>query len=207
MKHPVGSTGQRMNDALIFISRWIQSPARVGSMAPSSRVLARAMARQIPAIARHDQAPIIELGGGTGSITAGLLEAGIPAGRLIVIERDRRLAEHLDRRFHGVRIICDDAAALRSIMFRNGHGHAAAIVSGLPFLLFGEELRDSIVDACFTVLGPDRPLIQFTYGLSSPLPASYYGLVAKRAARVWRNLPPATVWTYRMPPARTPDAP
>jgi phosphatidylethanolamine/phosphatidyl-N-methylethanolamine N-methyltransferase len=69
----------------------------------------------------------------------------------------------------------------------------------LPFLLFNEELRDRIVEACFTILGPENPLIQFTYGTTSPLPHEAYGLAARRAGRVWLNFPPATVWTYRMP--------
>jgi phosphatidylethanolamine/phosphatidyl-N-methylethanolamine N-methyltransferase len=199
MRQHIASARQRANEALVFLSHWVQSPMRMGSLAPSSRALARAMARQIPPAAMADTAPIIELGGGTGSITAGLLEAGIPAGRLVVIERDRRLADHLSRRFHGVRVVCEDAAALRAVMFNHGAPHAAAIVSGLPLLLFPEEARDRIVEACFTLLGPERPLIQFTYGPNSPVPYEDYGLVARRTGRVWMNLPPATVWTYRLP--------
>lgn len=199
MRLHIASARQRANEALLFLSHWVQSPVRMGSLAPSSRALARAMARQIPSAALTDSAPVIELGGGTGSITAGLLEAGIAPHRLIVIERDRRLADHLKRRFHGVSVVCEDAAALRSVMFQHGAPRAAAIVSGLPLLLFPETVRDRIVEACFTLLGPDRPLIQFTYGPTSPLPQDSYGLTARRIGRVWLNLPPATVWTYRQP--------
>jgi phosphatidylethanolamine/phosphatidyl-N-methylethanolamine N-methyltransferase len=201
-QHPIAPGRQKMSDTLLFLAHWVQSPGRMGSMAPSSRALARAMARQIPSIAHDDEsAPIIELGGGTGSITAGLLEAGIPPSRLMVIERDRHLARHLARRFPETRVVCEDAAQLRSVMFRHGLSHAAAIVSGLPLLLFSEDTRERIIDACFAVLGPERPLIQFTYGVASPLPYRLYGLAARRAERIWLNLPPATIWTYRMPQA------
>ena len=46
-----------------------------------------AMAREIPG----GDGIVIELGGGTGSVTAGLLRAGIAADRLVVVEQDKLL--------------------------------------------------------------------------------------------------------------------
>ena len=65
----------------LFLRRWLKNPGQLGAIAPSSARLANAMARQVP---RGGSGPVIELGGGTGKITAGLLRAGIDPARLVV---------------------------------------------------------------------------------------------------------------------------
>jgi phosphatidylethanolamine/phosphatidyl-N-methylethanolamine N-methyltransferase len=169
----------------------------MGSVTPSSRHLARAMARQIPAATLADGAPVVELGGGTGSITRGLLDAGIARNRLYVVERDPGLAELLRRRFPGVEVLCGDATALPALLAPLGITQVAAIVSGLPLLLFPQDVLAKLVESCFTLLGVDRPFIQFTYGLKSPLRVARHRLIPRRTAWVLRNIPPAFVWTYR----------
>ncbi len=190
-----GSIRRKAQDAWLFLSRWAKAPGRMGAVAPSSRALALAMAAEIPD--DKSDCPIIELGGGTGSITNGLLESGIAPSRLVVIERDRHLASLLRQRFKGVEVICGDAGQLPELLARHGITRVAAVVSGLPLLLFPRDLLDQIVDGCFTVLGPTSPLIQFTYGHASPLPPESFGLTARRGPKVWLNIPPATVWIYQ----------
>jgi phosphatidylethanolamine/phosphatidyl-N-methylethanolamine N-methyltransferase len=185
------------NSALTFFRQWLKAPRRMGSVAPSSHHLARAMARLIPAAALAERAPIIELGGGTGSITRGLIEAGVPPDRLFVVERDPTLAELLRGRFVGVHVLCGDAAALPALLQPHGIHRVGAIVSGLPLLLFPEDVLARLVESCFTLLGAGHPLIQFTYGFKSPLASQSHNLISRRAAWVPRNLPPAFVWTYR----------
>ncbi len=185
------------NAALTFFRQWLKAPGRMGSVTPSSRFLARAMARQIPPAVLAEGAPVVELGGGTGSITRGLLAAGIPAHRLFVVERDPSLAELLRARFAGVQVLCGDATALSALLAPHGVKRVGAIVSGLPLLLFPEDVLGRLVESCFGLLGSGRPLIQFTYGLKSPLAAQAHHLTARRAGFVPRNVPPAFVWTYR----------
>jgi phosphatidylethanolamine/phosphatidyl-N-methylethanolamine N-methyltransferase len=185
------------NAALTFFRQWLKAPGRMGSVAPSSRHLAHAMARQIPPAVLAERAPVVELGGGTGSITRGLLDAGVPGDRLFVVERDPSLADLLRARFGGVQVLCGDATALPALLAPHGLRRVGAIVSGLPLLLFPEEVLALLVESCFGLLGAGRPLIQFTYGLKSPLSAQTHHLIARRTAWVPRNLPPAFVWTYR----------
>ena len=185
------------NAGLTFFRQWLRAPRRMGSVAPSSQHLARAMARQIPAHALAEKAAIVELGGGTGSITRGLLEAGVKPDRLFVVERDPSLAELLRSRYAGAHILCGDATALPALLQPFGIHRVGAVVSGLPLLLFPEPVLAQLVDACFALLGSAQPLIQFTYGLKSPLASQDHRLTARRVAWVPRNLPPAFVWTYR----------
>ena len=56
----------RRLDEMRFIRSWLEKPLTVGAVAPSSRMLGRAMARYVdPA----EPGPVIELGPGTGAIT------------------------------------------------------------------------------------------------------------------------------------------
>src|SRR5262249_38478475 len=96
-------------DSRLFLRRWLNNPMRVGAIAPSSRRLADEMAKLVPA---GGHGWIIELGGGTGVVTAALLRAGIAAGRLVVIERDPLLHRFLRDRYPELHVILGDAARL-----------------------------------------------------------------------------------------------
>ena len=188
----------RAQEICLFLAHWARAPHRIGAVAPSSQALALAMAKEIPPLNTSD-APVIELGGGTGSITKGLLESGIPPERLVIIERDSHLVDVLRQRFPNLRVILGDAGDLPELLARHGITRAAAVVSGLPLLLFPADLLRNVVDGCFQLLGNQGPLIQFTYGRVAPLPAKDFALEERRGARVWFNIPPATVWVFRKP--------
>lgn len=177
----------------LFLGRWLKAPHRIGALAPSSRYLAQAMARQIdPRQARL----VVELGGGTGSITRALLAAGLPPERLIVVERDERLHRLLTERFPELRVIAGDATHLGSLLRPLGITSVSTIVSSLPLLSMPKRLRQCIVEQSFALLDRRGSLVQFTYGLASPLPARDYAVSGRVVARVWRNFPPACVWRF-----------
>jgi phosphatidylethanolamine/phosphatidyl-N-methylethanolamine N-methyltransferase len=181
-------------EAALFLSRWIKAPHLIGALAPSSRGLARAMARQIDA--KGDGA-IVELGGGTGSITRALLERGVSPARLVVVERDRALAALLRTRFPGVRVLQGDAAELVALLRPLAIDHAAAVVSSLPLLSLPKRMRRQIVEQSFALLGEHGTFVQYTYGVASPVAAPEFGLTGEVAQRIWRNFPPAVVWRFR----------
>jgi phosphatidylethanolamine/phosphatidyl-N-methylethanolamine N-methyltransferase len=184
------------SESRLFLRRWLHNPLRIGAIAPSSRRLADAMARLVPA---GGPGWIIELGGGTGVITAALLRAGIAPGRLAVIERDPLLHRHLCERFPKVHVIHGDAARLGETLRPLGVDHAAAIVSGLPLLSIPRPIQDEIVRGAFRLLSPGAPFIQFTYGPMSPIGRERMNVEGHVARRVIGNLPPASVWVYRRP--------
>ena len=72
----------RLDDEVQFIRSWIEKPLSTGAVMPSSKILARAMARCVDPQA---QGPIIELGPGTGPVTAALVRHGIDPARLILV--------------------------------------------------------------------------------------------------------------------------
>jgi len=184
-------------DALKFLGLWFRRPRSMGAIVPSSGQLAKAIARQVdfdrPGV-------IVELGGGTGSITRALAERAAAGDEIVVVEREASLSAGLAARFPGIRVICGDAEDLHELLTAAGIGPVKAIVSGLPLLSISRRSRERIIRQCFAVLARDGVFLQFTYGLTCPVrrsAATRARITGCRAGWVLRNLPPATLWRYR----------
>jgi len=184
-------------DAVSFLSLWLRKPRSIGAVAPSSDRLADAIADQV---AFDRPGVVVELGGGTGSITRALLARATNPADIVVIEREPSLCTRLLDRFPGVRVICGNARDLRKLLAEAGIGPVKTVVSGLPLLSLSRVTGRRIIEESFAVLGEEGVFVQFTYGLLSPvrsLHARREGIVGRRTGWVMRNLPPATLWCYR----------
>ena len=193
----------------LFLKRWLRRPFAMGAVVPSGPLLARAMAETTLACLEGRMGHIIELGAGTGEVTKALLAAGIPPQRLALIERDPELASFLRRNFAnsqipGPQIIEGDAALLPDLLVANGVERVAAVVSSLPLLSLPAEVVNHIVSGVFEALPTGAAMVQFTYGPKAPVPYAQRDrlrLRGVRGRRIWRNVPPAVVWTFRKPAA------
>jgi phosphatidylethanolamine/phosphatidyl-N-methylethanolamine N-methyltransferase len=182
-----------LREQLLFLRGLIANPVNVGAIAPSSPALARAVAAQVDPCS---DGPVLELGPGTGSMTRELLKRGIAAERMVAIEWDANFARTMAAEFPQIRVIRGDAFDLDGTLPRNGYEQFAAIISGIPMLNHTMEKRRALVDAAFRRIHPGGPMIQFSYGLFAPVKPPR-GISVRRAAYVWANLPPASVWVYR----------
>ena len=193
-----------VRDRLRFFAQWLRNPRQVAAIAPSGAELAAAVLAELPPGARR----VVELGGGTGAITRALRAAGIRDSELLVLELNAELQAQLAREFPGARVVLGDAAELPRLAHASGYlngGPADAVVSGLGLLAMEREAQSRILRAAFDCLRPDGVFVQFTYGPVSPVGDELrdeLGLVARHGAFVLRNVPPATVWTYRRSRAR-----
>ncbi len=178
----------------LFLKRWLRAPMHVGAVAPSSRQLGDAMARLVP---KEGTGTVVELGGGTGVVTASLLRAGIDANRVVVVERDAELHRHLQERFPGLRVLLGDAAQLGEVLRPLGIRKVDAVISGLPLLSIPKPVQDQVLEQVLALLAPGAPMIQYTYGPMSPVDRRRFKLKGTVAKRVAANLPPASVWVYR----------
>lgn len=186
---------RRIRDNLLFFSSFAKAPRNVGSITPSGRGLGRAMAAELPG----EYSVCVELGGGTGSLTSAILAAGVPSDKLIVVERDPRLAAHLRKRFGKVKVVEGDAQHLRRILADAGVDHVDAVVSGLPLRNLPGAVRLNIANEVFAALEPGGVFVQFTYWGEPPVPAEVVQRCStggRMTRRVWRNMPPANVWRY-----------
>jgi phosphatidylethanolamine/phosphatidyl-N-methylethanolamine N-methyltransferase len=152
---------------------------------------------------------VIELGPGTGPVTRALIERGVARERLVLVECDGGFCRLLAQRFAPVRVVQGDAYDLPLTLAGLLDRPIAAVVSSLPLLNQPPALRAKLIEDAFALMGPDGVLVQFTYGLASPIPRESCAnrFSAYCSAPIWRNLPPARVWTYRADPHAALDEP
>jgi phosphatidylethanolamine/phosphatidyl-N-methylethanolamine N-methyltransferase len=184
------------SDGEKFLRRFLGDPKRTGAVAPSSPFLAREMAR---AVDPHAAGFVIELGPGTGPVTKALIARGIRRERLLLVEYDPYFCNLLAERFPRARILRGDAYALGETLAGRAPRPVAAVVSSLPLLNETPERRIALLDDAFALMGPEGVFVQFTYGLRSPMPREALAgrYIGRSGAPILRNLPPASVWTYR----------
>ena len=170
-----------------FLRHWARNPAMVGAVAPSSRRLARAMARGI-----EDASLIVELGSGTGAITDELVRH-CDQQRMVLIEPDATLARHLSRRYPQARVMACCAHELPEFFAQLPED--AVLVSSLPFRSLPPEVSGPTIELLLSLLGSGRQrrLIQYTYHPRAPFQVPR-GFHWHRRERVLGNLPPAGVW-------------
>ena len=186
---------RRRSELALFLRRWLAHPLRIGAIAPSAPALARAMA-EAARTELTDGNMVVELGPGTGSVTRALVAAGVPEERLVLVERDRHLHAWLEGRFPRAHVLLSDARQLDEILPAGQAGRVSTVVSSLPLNSLPRRERDEIVRAAFRVLSDDGSLVQYTYGVPSPLPCEALGLTGRRVKFAAANLPPATVWRF-----------
>jgi phosphatidylethanolamine/phosphatidyl-N-methylethanolamine N-methyltransferase len=188
----------------LFLKRWLRRPLAMGAVVPSGPLLTRALALTAVREMQGRDGHVIELGAGTGEVTRALLAAGVAAERLALVERDPELVAFLRRHFRGPRIIEGDAARLSQLLSGEGITTVSTVVSGLPLLSLPGEIVTGIVHGVFEALPRGAALVQFTYGPAPPIPKGLrenLHLVGAHGRRIWRNVPPAVVWTFRRPVA------
>lgn len=177
-------------EALVGLGRFVANPRRFGGFVSSS-ALAAAITQQIEPTA----GPVLELGPGTGVFTRALLARGVAERDLILVETDPLLATRLRNAFPQALVLAQRAGSVTPEML--GGRRPVAVISGLPLLNFPGREVERIIATAFALCMPGAALYQFTYGPRCPVREKIMlrlGLVARRTARVWRNVPPASVY-------------
>lgn len=182
------------SDDFKFLRSWAAKPLTTGAVSPSGRWLARAMAAAVdPAW----EGTVVELGPGTGAVTAALLNRGILPERLLAIEYNPDFAEHIRGRFPGVGVTVGDAYQFGDALRRAGVGKVAAVVSSLPLFTQPPLRRRRLLGEAMAALETGHPFIQFSYALVPPVAEEMEHWTLDVSGWIVRNLPPARVWTYR----------
>jgi phosphatidylethanolamine/phosphatidyl-N-methylethanolamine N-methyltransferase len=184
----------RLDDEMQFIRTWIEKPLSTGAVMPSSKMLARAMARYVDPAA---DGQVIELGPGTGAVTQALVERGIDPSRLILVEFNSDFCRLLRTRYPQATVVQGDAYRLRRLLESYVRSPAAAIVSGLPLVTKPIRTRLRLISDAMALLAPGAPFVQFTYAMVTPIPKAVSGIKAEASELIWLNVPPARVWVYR----------
>jgi phosphatidylethanolamine/phosphatidyl-N-methylethanolamine N-methyltransferase len=185
---------QGVKETELFFRQWLRSPKSMGSILPSSKALARAITS---AVAWERGQTIVELGAGTGAISQGLLEKGMPRDALMMIELDEQLYDYLRNRFPGVRVVHGDATKLSEIVAEQEIASVSTVVSGLPMVNMPIDFQRAIVSESMKSVRSGGSLLQYSYSPLCPIPVKKLGVKAELVRFVLRNVPPATVWRFR----------
>jgi phospholipid N-methyltransferase len=185
---------QKGPDWWLMLRKFFQRGRMIASVVPSSRFMARAIMRDI----NFETARcIVELGAGTGPITAELLRRAKPHTRVLILELDPDLCARLRRRFPDADIVEGDAADLAQLLDERGIDKVDHILSGLPLPSIPEPIRDRILDVSARRLQPEGTFRQLTImpWVYYKMYRRYFGEVAFRL--VLRNFPPGGVYVCR----------
>lgn len=183
----------------LFLGQLLLRPNRIVALSPSSRHLARMMVQEIG----PGTGSVIELGSGTGVFTDALIARGVPEERIAMFEINAAFADLLARRFPKAKLMRMSAARCGEAPLQD----VGAVVSGLPLLSMPVEVQRDILTGAFRKLRPGGIYVQFTYGYKAPVTRAVreeLGLTWTRSRRIWRNLPPARVYTFRRPAGQLP---
>jgi phospholipid N-methyltransferase len=194
-------------DWWLMMKAFFRHGKRIASFAPSSRFMAR---KVVDGIDWEQTKYIVELGAGTGPITAEMLRRARPHTRLLVIELDPTLCGRLKARFEGVPnldVVQGDATRFGDLLAERGIAQVDHVVSGLPLPSFPAPARDAILETSARALAPHGTFRQLTV-----MPLIYYRMYARyfddvRFRFVPLNLPPGGVYVcrgFKGAPAATP---
>jgi phospholipid N-methyltransferase len=188
-----------------FIIEAITNFPTVAAISPSSSYLASAM---LEPLTLANARVAIELGAGTGAITHMLLDQLPPDATLLVFEINPRFFDVLQRSISDPRVILINSSAenLDFELRRRGITRVDAVTSSLSLAFIPDVERQAIFQRLSPFLHEKSVLTQYQYihGLQfvggrlcrlnlRPLLSRYFGSVQSRI--VWRNLPPAFVFT------------
>jgi phosphatidylethanolamine/phosphatidyl-N-methylethanolamine N-methyltransferase len=186
---------QEASDDFVFLRAWLRAPLVTAAMLPSGRALSKAVAA---AVDPDVPGAVVELGPGTGAVTAALVERGIAPERLILVEFLPEFCEVLRRRYPAARVIAGDAFAATEVLRQLNVGPIAAVVSCLPLYSKKPESRERLLRELLQLGPKGMPFIQATNFARSPIPFDRRLIDGAPSPRIWFNLLPALVWTYRL---------
>lgn len=197
---------QPLADHALFAREFLRSPLRTASLVRSSPSLAARMLARLPGT----YPVVVELGPGTGSFTGAIQQRLGRSGRHIAVELNSALADHLSARFHGVEVVHAPAGQLTRVLADRGLRSVDAVVSGLPWAAFAGPTGAKQIGIIAAALDPGGVYTQFTYSWTRWAPPARRQLDQLQSAfenvdigrTVWRNLPPAFVYTCTRPRIR-----
>lgn len=192
-------------DAMVFAREFLRSPLDTASVVPSSAALCRELTAPVP---ESGDPVVVELGPGTGVVTAVVQQRLGRRGRHLAVELNPRFADALSRRFPAVEVLCADARALPELLARRGLC-ADVVLSGLPWAAFqqGDGDGPDLPAVLAATMAPGGALTQIGYAVTRRARPARRQLADLRAAfeevttsrTVWSNVPPAVVHVARRP--------
>jgi len=181
--------------SLLFFSRVLVNPFRVGYIVPSSPFLTRQTARRLdfsrPRV-------VVELGPGEGCHTRQIVKRMDADSQLVLFELDPAFASHLKKQFASdprVTVFQTDAIHMQESLRSLGHTHCDYIVSGIPFSVIEKKTRNTILSRIADTMGEHSRFI--AYQLTTQLCEESHLFELARKNFCPLNFPPVNVLEFR----------
>jgi phosphatidylethanolamine/phosphatidyl-N-methylethanolamine N-methyltransferase len=188
----------------VFLSRALRNQARVGAIVPTSN----AVARQIAGLVAPDPwLTVVELGAGTGAISAAVGPRLGLGARHIAVEREPELLAVLTHTAPWAERVNCDVRELCGKLSELDVQRADVILSSLPWGNFTAEAQRAMLGQVTRLLAKNGVFAAIAYRPTRLAPRSRAFRVALRAsfgevvptATMWANLPPARLYVCRRP--------
>lgn len=179
----------------------LKNPKSVCALTPSSRMLARAMARGLEI---ESDESVMELGPGTGALTDQVRHIIRDGGEYLGIELEHRFVHLLRERFPNLRFEQSNVTRAFQVHRDAGTPPVKAVISGLSISTMPGPVIDEVIVNLDRLMRPGSVFRMFQYVHAyylpsairfrrrmSPLFSDY-----RCDALVMRNLPPALVLTW-----------
>lgn len=185
-----------------FLREFCRNWKTVGAVAPSSPNLARRMMESAEVWkARH----VLELGPGTGALTAAIVDAMPHSAQYLGIDLNEPFVRKLRRRWPHLRFETGAAQEFNFSAYLEESPPFDVIVSGLPWTAFPTSLQQSILGHVLPHLKPEGRFATFAYWGFHWLPSGrrfrrllHDQLPGVETSRVvFANVPPAFVYVGR----------
>ena len=184
----------------IFLN-FLRHPTQVGAICASSKKLSCTIAdmAELTGVPKT----VVELGPGTGVFTREILQRQkMNGGRFLALEINEDLCSNLRHLLPELELYQENALRLPELLQKQGIAHADAVIAGLPWTLFPEQLQTDILASVCQSLRPGGMFLTFAYiqGFCLPSGWQFRRKLLEGFSRVetspviWRNLPPAFVY-------------
>lgn len=182
---------------MVFLGQFLRSPARVGSLCPSSGYLVRALA-DMALSCGSKEGLIVDLGAGSGVVSAELLRRGIEPGRILGVDISGDFGPIFHKSCPDVELVIGDARSLAAIVScRASSCRVQAVISSLPLRNMPlAAVGEIMLEAARILRRSGGHLIQYTYVLWLHSFLEQFGFQAIEKRYVAANLPPALVEAY-----------
>ena len=198
-----GDDGRMAPDHLVFLRRAIRRPDLLATPFVTGDRLAGQLAHVVPDGCRGT---VVELGAGTGALSGPIRDRLGSGARHLAVEVDGDLVTHLREHKPWLEVVQGDALDYDALLASAGIDKVDAVVSSLPWALFGTDQRRRLVASIAGRLAPAGVFATITTWVAMPqrvrelraaLDDAFDEVV--ETATVWRNPPPARLFVCRRP--------
>jgi phospholipid N-methyltransferase len=191
-----------------FFGSFLRTPARIGSVCPSSPALARAM---IEGCHLERASAVVELGPGTGAFTRLIFNHLQPDALFFALELHAPHVISLRHRFPNLQVYNDSAERIGDYLQQHHRTATDCVVSGLPWSNMSRETQRRILTPVARALSNEGVFVSFAYLHTRALrrAALFRQLLnetfeeVRQSSVVWLNVPPAFVYRCRRPRPKT----